>query len=71
VPVLDARGLACPVPLSMTKLRMAELAPGDTLIVLATDPEAAIDLAGWAAIEGHAFSERAVGEYELRKRAGD
>jgi tRNA 2-thiouridine synthesizing protein A len=65
--VLDARGLACPVPLAMTKLRMAELAPGETLVVLATDPEAAIDLAGWAALEGHAFAERAAGEYELRK----
>ena len=66
--VLDARGLACPVPLSMTKLRMAELAPGETLVVLATDPEAAIDLAGWAAVEGHAFAERATGEYELQKK---
>jgi tRNA 2-thiouridine synthesizing protein A len=70
VQVLDARGLACPVPLSMTKLRMAELGPGDTLVVLATDPEAGIDLAAWAAAEGHAFSERAAGEYELQKRAG-
>lgn len=69
MPVLDARGLACPVPLSMTKLRMAELAPGDTLVVLATDPEAAIDLAAWADTEGHAFHERAIGKYELRKKA--
>lgn len=67
--VLDARGLACPVPLSMTKLRMAELGPGDMLVVLATDPEAAIDLAAWAATEGHAFTERAAGEYELQKKA--
>jgi tRNA 2-thiouridine synthesizing protein A len=70
VAVLDARGLACPVPLSMTKLRMAELEPGATLIVLATDPEAAIDLAAWAAREGHAFSERGTGEYALQKKAG-
>ena len=54
-----ARGLACPLPLSMAKRRMAELAPGETLLVLATDPEAPIDLAAWAAREGHAYEELA------------
>ncbi len=34
---------------------MAELRPGETLLVLATDPEAPIDLAAWANDEGHAF----------------
>ena len=37
---------------------MAALAAGETLVVLATDPEAPLDLAAWAADEGHAFSER-------------
>jgi TusA-related sulfurtransferase len=37
--------------------RMADLAPGETLRVLATDPEAPIDIAAWAQDEGHAFSE--------------
>ena len=64
---LDARGLACPLPLAMTKRRMAELAPGETLVVLATDPEAPIDLAAWAGAEGHAYAERARdGFVELR-----
>jgi tRNA 2-thiouridine synthesizing protein A len=58
VTTVDARGLACPLPLTMAKLRMAELRPGATLVVLATDPEAPIDLAGWAAEEGHAYEER-------------
>jgi tRNA 2-thiouridine synthesizing protein A len=58
VTTVDARGLACPLPLTMAKRRMAELAPGDTLVVLATDPEAPLDLAAWAAEDGHAFSER-------------
>jgi tRNA 2-thiouridine synthesizing protein A len=70
VPVVDARDLACPLPLAMAKVRMAEVAPGDKLVVLATDPEAPIDLAAWAADEGHGFAERAPGEYELTKRAG-
>ena len=67
MPTLDARGLACPLPLALAKRRMAELEPGETLVVLATDPEASIDLAAWAADEGHMFSERALGEYHLTK----
>jgi TusA-related sulfurtransferase len=46
------------MPLVMTKLRMEELAEGEELKVLATDPEASIDIAAWAADEGHAFEER-------------
>ena len=59
---MDARGLACPLPLTMAKRRMAELGPGETLLVLATDREAPIDLAAWAADEGHS--------YEAREREG-
>ena len=71
MPTLDARGLACPLPLALAKREMAKLGGGDLLFVLATDPEAPIDLAAWAAEEGHAFSERAPGEYELRKRLAE
>jgi TusA-related sulfurtransferase len=38
------------------------MAAGETLVVLATDPEAPIDLAALAADEGHAF---------VRERLGD
>jgi tRNA 2-thiouridine synthesizing protein A len=58
VTTVDARGLACPLPLTMAKRRMAELAPGDQLLVLATDREAPIDLAAWAAEEGHSYEQR-------------
>lgn len=68
--IVDARGLRCPLPLVKAKLAMEELAEGDELLVLATDPEAAIDLAAWAADQGHVLSER-VGEgwseYLLRR----
>ena len=67
---LDARGLACPLPLTLAKRRMAELGAGDTLVVLATDPEAPIDLAAWAARDGHGYEERARGEFVLTKGAG-
>jgi TusA-related sulfurtransferase len=43
----------------MAKRRIAELEPGETLIVLATDPEAPIDLAAWAARERHGYEELA------------
>jgi tRNA 2-thiouridine synthesizing protein A len=69
---VDARGLLCPLPLTMAKQRMADLAAGETLTVLATDPEATIDLGAWAAAEGHSYSERpreGWAEYILTKGA--
>jgi len=71
VTTVDARGLACPLPLTMGKRRMAELSRGETLLVLATDPEAPIDLGAWAAAEGHALTERRLEgwtEFSLVKR---
>ena len=70
---VDARGLACPLPLTMAKRQMAALAPGETLVVLATDPEAPIDLAAWAADEGHQLelhSREEWSEFELVKGPG-
>ena len=67
---VDARGLACPLPLAMAKREMSGLAPGETLIVLATDPEASIDLGAWAADEGHQLELRSHdgwSEFELVK----
>jgi tRNA 2-thiouridine synthesizing protein A len=50
--VVDARGLSCPLPLIKARAALAGLAPGDALVVLATDPEAPIDLAALAADHG-------------------
>jgi tRNA 2-thiouridine synthesizing protein A len=55
VTTVDARGLVCPLPLAMAKREMSTLTPGAALVVLATDPEAPIDLAAWADDEGHGF----------------
>jgi len=49
---LDARGLACPLPALHARRALATLAPGEALVVLATDPEAPIDLAALAAEQG-------------------
>jgi tRNA 2-thiouridine synthesizing protein A len=55
---LDVRGLSCPVPLAKARAALGGLAAGDALVVLATDPEAPIDIGAWAASEGHALEER-------------
>ena len=39
----------------MAKVRLEELAPGESLTLLATDPEAPVDVGAWAAEAGHAF----------------
>ncbi|MDQ3320258.1 MAG: sulfurtransferase TusA family protein [Actinomycetota bacterium] len=67
---LDARGLACPLPLTLARRRMAELRPGETLLVLATDPEAPIDLAAWATDEGHSFRDLSERLGRADERAG-
>lgn len=67
--VTDARGLRCPMPLVMAKTAMETVPRGQELTVLATDPEAAIDLAAWAADQGYEMTERAAEgwtEYVLR-----
>ncbi len=60
--LLDARGLACPLPAIKARAALAALAPGDTLIVLATDPEAPVDIGALAAEAGHRFRAERDGE---------
>jgi tRNA 2-thiouridine synthesizing protein A len=50
--LLDVRGLRCPLPLVRARAELPAVAAGDALEVLATDPEAPIDLAALAADEG-------------------
>jgi tRNA 2-thiouridine synthesizing protein A len=60
--VLDARGLACPLPAVKARRALAGVPPGAVLVVLATDPEAPIDLAAIAADAGCAFAAEREGE---------
>jgi tRNA 2-thiouridine synthesizing protein A len=46
--VLDVRGLRCPLPLIRARAELGRLGAGEALEVLATDPEAPIDLGGLA-----------------------
>ena len=51
--VLDVRYQLCPMPVIRAQNRIAELTPGDTLEVLATDPGALHDIPAWCRIHGH------------------
>lgn len=53
--VLDARGLRCPLPYIRARTALAGLGDADTLVVLATDPEASVDLGALAADAGRAL----------------
>lgn len=51
--MLDARYLLCPMPVIRTQNRIAELQPGDTLEIHATDPGTLHDIPAWCRIHGH------------------
>ena len=59
---VDARGLNCPLPLIRARAALRDLPPGDVLVVLATDPEAPIDLAAIAVETGCAFEAERDGD---------
>jgi len=50
---LDARGIACPLPVLKARKHLAGMAPGERLQVEATDPMAAIDLPHLCQEDGH------------------
>jgi tRNA 2-thiouridine synthesizing protein A len=52
---LDCRGDACPLPLLKTKKTMADMASGEILEVIGTDPGSKQDLPSWAARTGNAY----------------
>ncbi len=51
--VLDAKGLACPMPIVRTKKAMDTLESGQVLEIHATDKGAKNDLAAWSRSGGH------------------
>ncbi|REB08887.1 hypothetical protein DVB69_05880 [Sporosarcina sp. BI001-red] len=53
--ILDAKGLACPMPIVRTRKAMNDLFSGDILEVLATDNGSTADIKAWAASSGHAY----------------
>ncbi|HWO96691.1 MAG TPA: sulfurtransferase TusA family protein [Bacillus sp. (in: firmicutes)] len=51
--LLDAKGLACPMPIVKTKKAMNELESGQILEIHTTDKGAKNDLTAWAKSVGH------------------
>jgi len=51
--ILDAKGLACPMPIVKTKKAINELESGQILEIHATDKGAKNDLAAWSKSGGH------------------
>ena len=55
--LLDATGLNCPMPLLKAKRALNDLAPGELLLVLATDPGSVRDFEVFSTQSGHALLE--------------
>lgn len=51
---LDVRGAKCPIPIVKAKKEIDNLAVGDMLEVLATDPGSMADFRGWVKTAKHA-----------------
>ncbi|MBT2690738.1 sulfurtransferase TusA family protein [Bacillus sp. ISL-47] len=52
---VDAKGLACPMPIVKTKKAINDLNPGEVLEVLATDKGSKADIQAWAKSSGHQY----------------
>jgi len=52
---LDARGLNCPLPILRTKKALTDMASGQVLKILATDPGAVKDFAAFSKQTGNAL----------------
>lgn len=53
--ILDCKGDACPLPLLKTKKAMAEMASGEILEIVGTDPGSKHDLPSWATRTGNLY----------------
>ena len=50
---IDVRGLYCPEPVFRTKIEIERLKIGDTIKVVADDPESEEDISRWVNRSGH------------------
>jgi tRNA 2-thiouridine synthesizing protein A len=69
---LDLKGLSCPIPIVKTAKAMRELAPGQMIEVLATDPGSVPDFRAWSKSTGNPLvesgEEAGVYRFVLRKK---
>ncbi|MFD2655851.1 sulfurtransferase TusA family protein [Gracilibacillus thailandensis] len=68
---VDAKGLACPMPIVQTKKAMKDVEAGQVIEVLATDKGSKADMKAWAKSAGHQYlgtiEENDVLKHFLRK----
>ncbi len=69
---LDLKGLSCPLPIVKTAQAMKELASGDLLEALATDPGSVADFNAWCKSTGNELVEHdeadSVFRFVIRKK---
>lgn len=72
---LDAKGLACPMPIVKTKKAIKDLDAGQVIEIQATDKGSTADLKAWAESTGHQYlgtiEEANVLKHYLRKSSND
>jgi tRNA 2-thiouridine synthesizing protein A len=70
---LDCHRLLCPMPVIRVQDAVAELAAGDLLTAVCTDPGAMQDIPAWCRINGHEVlsAEHSDDEYIITLRVGD
>lgn len=70
---LDTRGLFCPEPVMMLHGAIRDMAPGEAVRVIATDPSTQRDIPRFCQFLGHALLEQAAEgdefRYLIRKRS--
>ena len=73
--VLDAKGLACPMPIVKTKKAITGLEAGQVLEVLATDKGSKADIKAWSESTGHQYigtmEDGDVLKHYIRKASAD
>jgi rhodanese-related sulfurtransferase/TusA-related sulfurtransferase len=72
---LDAKGLACPMPIVKTRKTIANMKAGQVLEVEATDKGSKADIKAWAEKSGHQYlgtiEEGDILKHYLRKASGE
>lgn len=68
VAVWDAGDMSCGDLVLALRIRLAAMAPGDILKVIARDPAAPEDLPSWCRLTGHTLLEYHHPEYRIRRK---
>jgi rhodanese-related sulfurtransferase/TusA-related sulfurtransferase len=73
--VLDAKGLACPMPIVKTKKAMKDMEAGQVIEIQATDKGSKADLQAWAKSSGHDYlgtiEDGEILKHFVRKSSGE